>query len=497
MSASVYKTTSLAKNYFFNITYKLLNIAMPLITAPYLSRVVGAEGLGIYAYYYAIAHYFYLFGKMGLNNYGTREIAISKDSKENMSSTFSSIYTQQIISSVVMQLIYIIFCLFSVKNDGVIPIILGIYTLGCLFDIDWLYLGLEKFDKIAIKNIIVKIVTLIAIFVFVKSSSDLWIYTLIMSTGMIIGFWTLWFGVKKYVKFRPVKIKEALKHIKPNAILLVPVLAANIYRSIDKVMLGQMSNMTELGYFDNAEKIIYAISGFITAFDNIMIPKCSKLIASKKEERCKQYISYTMQFLFFIILLMGSVCIGLSKHLVLIVFGNEFTRSIILLQLLAVTLIFMTWSDVIRSLWVIPRKKDKIFLVTIGTGAIVNIICNIVLIPKYEAVGSCIATIAAELSVPIVQFIFFRKELNYKKLINQQVIFVVTTVITVVFLGIIQNYFAIGIVNLIILLTIGSIFYIFTCILLHFIFRRKELIFYLKTAKEYIKVILNKKKIAV
>ena len=497
MSASVYKTTSLAKNYFFNITYKLLNIAMPLITAPYLSRVVGAEGLGIYAYYYAIAHYFYLFGKMGLNNYGTREIAISKDSKENMSSTFSSIYTQQIISSVVMQLIYIIFCLFSVKNDGVIPIILGIYTLGCLFDIDWLYLGLEKFDKIAIKNIIVKIVTLIAIFVFVKSSSDLWIYTLIMSAGMIIGFWTLWFGVKKYVKFRPVKIKEALKHIKPNAILLVPVLAANIYRSIDKVMLGQMSNMTELGYFDNAEKIIYAISGFITAFDNIMIPKCSKLIASKKEERCKQYISYTMQFLFFIILLMGSVCIGLSKHLVLIVFGNEFTRSIILLQLLAVTLIFMTWSDVIRSLWVIPRKKDKIFLVTIGTGAIVNIICNIVLIPKYEAVGSCIATIAAELSVPIVQFIFFRKELNYKKLINQQVVFVVTTVITVVFLGIIQNYFAIGIVNLIILLTIGSIFYIFTCILLHFIFRRKELIFYLKTAKEYIKVILNKKKIAV
>lgn len=497
MSASVYKTTSLAKNYFFNITYKLLNIAMPLITAPYLSRVVGAEGLGIYAYYYAIAHYFYLFGKMGLNNYGTREIAISKDNQENINSTFSSIYMQQIISSVIMQLIYIIFCLFSVKNDGIIPIILGIYTLGCLFDIDWLYLGLEKFDKIAIKNIIVKIVTLIAIFVFVKSSSDLWIYTLIMSAGMIIGFWTLWFGVKKYVKFRPVKIKEALKHIKPNAILLVPVLAANIYRSIDKVMLGQMSNMTELGYFDNAEKIIYAISGFITAFDNIMIPKCSKLIANNKEERCKQYISYTMQFLFFIILLMGSVCIGLSKHLVLIVFGNEFSRSIILSQLLAVTLIFMTWSDVIRSLWVIPRKKDKIFLVTIGTGAIVNIICNIVLIPRYEAVGSCIATIAAELSVPIVQYIFFRKELNYKKLISQQIIFVVTALMTIVFLGIIQNYFAVRIVNLIILLIIGSIFYIFTCILLHFIFRRKELIFYLKTAKEYIKVILNKKKIAV
>ena len=140
----------------------------------------------------------------------------------------------------------------------------------------------------------------------------------------------------------------------------------------------------------------------------------------------------------------------------------------------------------------IPKR-----IAIVAAGAIVNIICNIVLIPRYEAVGSCIATIAAELSVPIVQYIFFRKELNYKKLISQQIIFVVTALMTIVFLGIIQNYFAVRIVNLIILLIIGSIFYIFTCILLHFIFRRKELIFYLKTAKEYIKVILNKKKIAV
>lgn len=496
MSATVHKTTRLAKNYIFNVTYKLLNIAMPLITAPYLSRVIGAEGLGIYAYYYAIAHYFYLFGKMGLNNYGTREIAISKDNQEDMNHMFSSIYTQQIISSIIIQIIYTIFCLFSIKNDGLIPMILGIYTLGCLFDIDWLYLGLEKFDKIAIKNIIVKIITLIAIFIFVKNENDLWIYTLIMSAGMIIGFWTLWVGVKKYVKFKPVKIKEALKHLKPNAILLVPVLAANIYHSIDKVMVGQMCNMTELGYYDNAEKIIYAINGFITAFDNIMIPKCSKLVANNKQERCKQYISYTMQFLFFIILLMGSVCTGLAKHIVLIVFGDDFSRSIILLQLLAVTLIFMTWSDVIRSLWVIPIKKDKLFLVTIGTGAIVNIILNIVLIPKYGAAGSCIATIAAEFSVPLVQYIFFRKDLNYKQLIKQQIIFVVTAVVTVVFLGVIQKYFAVKIFNLIILLAIGSVFYIIVCFLLHLIFRRKDLMLYIKIAKEFIENILNKKKIS-
>ena len=489
------KKVTLAKNYIFNVTYKLLNIIMPLITAPYLSRTVGAEGLGIYAYYYAIAHYFYLFGKMGLNNYGTREIAVNKDNQEDLNYTFSSIYTQQLVSSLAIQVVYIIFSLFNIKNDGAIPMLLGLYTLGCLFDIDWLYSGLEKFDKIAIKNIVVKAITLVAIFLFVKNGSDVWIYTLIMSAGMLVGFFTLWFGIKKYVKFKLVNIKLALKHLKPNAILMFPVLATNIYRSLDKIMLGQMNNMSELGYYDSAEKIVYAISGFITAFDNIMIPKCSNLLANNKKEKCEQYISYTMQFLFFIILLMGSVCIGLSKHIVLIVFGNSFSRSVILLQLLAVTLIFMVWSDVIISLWAIPKKRDKVFLTTVGTGAVINFIFNIILIPKYGAAGACIATIVAEFSVPVMQFIFFRKELNYKELLTKPIIFVVTAIITLIFLEFIQKYFAIKIINLVILLAIGSIFYIMVCILLYFIFRKKDLMLYISTAKDLVKNVIKKKRV--
>lgn len=486
MNSITHNKSNLAKNYFFNVTYKLLNIIMPLITAPYLSRTIGAEGTGIYAYYYAIAHYFYLFGKMGLNNYGTREIAMSKDNKEKMDYTFSSIYKQQMISSLVIQVIYIIFCLFSINNNGIIPMILGLYTLGCLFDIDWLYCGLEKFDKIAIKNIIVKIITLVAIFLFVKTSADLWIYTLIMALGMFIGFLTLWIGVNKHIKFTSTSIKDVVKHFKPNLILLIPVLATNIYRSLDKVMVGKICDMTELGYYESAEKIIYAISGFIAAFNNVMIPKCTNLLANNNEEKCKKYISYTMQFLFFIILLMGAVCIGLSKPIILIVFGNDFSRSIILLQLLAVTLVFMIWSDVIRSLWVIPHKKDKVFLLTIGIGAVVNCILNSILIPKYSAAGACIATIAAELSVPIVQFIIFRKELDYKDLLIKQLVFVLSAIITIVFLGNIQAYFSIKIIDLAILLVIGSVFYILVCALLHLIFRRKDFISYISIIKNKI-----------
>lgn len=459
---------------------------MPLITAPYLSRTVGASGVGTYAYYYAIAHYFYIFGKMGLNNYGTREIAINRDEPAKRNYTFTSIYIQQLIISFLVMLLYIVFCLINVSNDIIIPALLGIYTLGCLFDIDWLYLGIEKFDKIAIKNIIVKVISLILIFMFVKNSNDLWKYTLVMSLGMFIGFLTLWIGVRKNVKFVKVSLKDSLKHIKPNMILLFPVLAANVYRYMDKVMVGKISGMTELGYYDSAEKIIYAISSFITAFNNIMMPRCTNLVIKNKIKKCKEYINKTMQFLFFIIMGMGFVILGLSKITVLVVFGKEFSSSIILLQTLSITLVFMTWSDVIRSLWILPHKKDKIFLLTITTGAIINIILNMILIPRYGSWGACIATIFAEMSVPIVQYLYFRKELDFKRIFKNQIIFLVAGIITAVLLNNIQIYFNINVINLCILLLVGISIYLCICILLYFIFKRKQLDEYITIGKNFI-----------
>lgn len=466
---------------------------MPLITAPYLSRTVGAEGVGTYAYYYAIAHYFYLFGKLGLNNYGTREIATVKDDSHKINQTFTSIFLQQIFVGLFVVIMYLIFSLHSISNHGFIPLILGLYTIGCLVDIDWLYLGIERFDKIAIKNIIVKIITLIMIFVFVKTSSDLWKYALIMSLGMLIGLITLWIGVKDNIKFEKVEFKSIFKHIKPNFILLFPVLAANIYHSLDKVMVGKINNMIELGYYENAEKIVYAISGFITAFDNIMMPKCTNLISKNNKQSCRKYISYTMEFLFFIILMMASVIFGLSKNVVLIVFGIEFSRSIILLQILLSSLIFMIWSDVIRSLWVIPNKKDKIFLITITSGAIIDFILNLILIPKYGAVGACIATVIAEFSVPLVQFIYFKKDINYLKLIIDQSVFIISSIITIISMLAIQQYFSLTILNLILLLIIGCIIYITVCVILYIIFKKEEEKKIRDVILKKIKVITSKK----
>lgn len=480
------KKNSTKKNYLYNLSYKLLNIGMPLITAPYLSRVVGAEGLGIYAYYFAIAHYFYLFGKMGLNNYGTRKISINY--KDKLTETFSTIYSQQIYISLIMQSIYITFCLTQIESEnGIVPIILGVYTIGCMFDIDWLYCGLQQFDRIALKNIFVKILTLIGVFVFVRSEDDLWKYTVIMSFGMLIGFGSLWINVKKYTGFYLVSPRKAFLHFKPNFVLMIPILAINIYRSMDKLMVGNMSGMEELGYYDNAEKIIYATLGLITSLNNVLMPKCCQLIASKSIENCKKIIKNAFIFLAFLITGISFAYFALSEKIVLFIFGNSFSRSIVLLQILSVTLIVMMLSDVVRALWIIPNKKDYIFLWSIGVGAVINIFLNICLIPQYGAVGASLATVFVEFIVCCIQYLFLRKELNYCELFSHGSIFIISGGLMAIVLRNLQQL----IENFLMICIGGSVVYIVTLTILYWLFRRKELYMFIN----YVRSMLISRKI--
>lgn len=476
-----YMRKKIVKNYIFNLLYKTISILVPLVLAPYLSKTIGAEGIGTYAYYFAIAHYFYLFGKMGLNNYGAREIAMASEKEKNY--IFSAIFYQQLFASAIVFFVYLLFCIISLDGNNYIPLIFGLYVIGCLFDIDWLYTGSEKFDVIAKKNIIVKAISVILVFIYVKNSNDLWKYVLIMSIGMLFGYITLWIGIRKEITFVKVKFNDIIKHFKPNIILLFPVLSANIYRSVDKIMVGKMYSMSELGYYENAEKVIYAINSFITAFTTLMMPRCSILLAKNNFKKCFEKILNTVVFLFFIIILMGSTCSAISENIVLVVFGKDFSRSIYIMQLLTLTLPFMLWSEIIRSMWIIPNKKDNVFLTALGIGATLNFILNLLTIPKYGAIGACIATIIAECSVPIIQFIFLKNELNYKLLLKNALIFIFTGISNVIFLSFIKKYFEVNLVNLLLLLFIGTLSYIVITCLFILIFFKKTFVMYLQKLK--------------
>ena len=179
-------------NFIYNVVYQILILIIPLITSPYLARVIGVDGVGTYSYTYSIVHYFMLFTLLGLNNYGNRAIAKVRDDKEKLSKTFWSIYIFQVIMGLSMLALYVLYVLVSNTSYKTLAIIEILFIISAILDINWLFFGMEEFKKTITRNTIVKILNVVLIFLLVKNSNDLWKYTLIMAGMTTIGQLILW-----------------------------------------------------------------------------------------------------------------------------------------------------------------------------------------------------------------------------------------------------------------------------------------------------------------
>lgn len=405
-------------NFLYNIVYQLLVLIIPLITAPYLARVVGVSGIGIYSYTYSIVYYFMLITMLGVNNYGNRSIAKVRDNKEKLSKTFLEIYYFQLIMGIIMLIIYFIYVFtFNVSYKS-IALVQSLFIVSAILDINWFFFGIEAFKKTITRNTFVKLLSVILIFIFVKQKSDLWKYTFIMSGTTILSQIILWGYLPKYITITKVKIVDIKKHIKPNLVLFIPVIAVSLYKIMDKIMLGAMSNVTEVGYYENAEKIVNIPLTFITALGTVMLPRVSNILAHGDKEKVNEYINKSISFVMFLSFAMCFGLIAIGYHFAPIYFGNSFQKAGILIMMLSVTLPFLSFANVLRTQFLIPSEKDKIYIISVSLGAIVNLIMNLIFIPKYSSIGACIGTIAAEFIVMFYQTMSVRKELDIKKYIK-------------------------------------------------------------------------------
>lgn len=408
------KKSNIKMNFIYNIMYQILILIMPLITSPYISRVIGAEGLGIYSYTYSIAYYFVMFSMLGINNYGNREIAKCRDDKKKLSKTFWSIYVIQLITSIISICAYVGYILVFDNEYELYALIQLLYIVSACFDINWFFFGLEKFKLTVTRNIIIKIISVCSIFIFVRKKEDLALYTIIMTSATLITQLTLWPFLRREIIFIQIKIKDVVKHIKQILILFIPVISVSLYKVMDKIMLGNMTNVTNVGLYENAEKIINIPLGFITALGTVMLPRMSNLVANGNNNKAKAYIDKSMQFVAFMSVPISLGIMAIAKDFAPLFFGQEFNKTGDIIIYLAITVIFISWANVIRTQYLIPNEKDKVFIISVVAGASVNLTANLLLIPYYETIGAAIGTIMAEFTVMIIQIIAVRKELNNK-----------------------------------------------------------------------------------
>ena len=223
---------SVKKNFLYNTVYQIFIILLPIITVPYVSRVLEPAGVGIFSYTAAYSQYFVLFGMIGISLYGNRQIAYTKVSNNDLSEEFFSIYSLQLITTIIAFFVYIIFFVIINKNNKLIYLVQSINILAAMFDISWFFIGYEEMKSIVIRNSLVKIFGIICIFIFVKNPSDIVLYTFIIVASNFLGQIIMWFNLPKEIVFRGFKFKSSLRHLKPSIVLFISQIAIQIYTSV-------------------------------------------------------------------------------------------------------------------------------------------------------------------------------------------------------------------------------------------------------------------------
>lgn len=450
---------NIAKNYIYNVLYKIFSLLAPLITAPYLARIIGSKGVGIFSFTYAIAYNFSLIAKLGLINYGSRSIAKVKDDKKKLSKIFLEIYYLQIITSIFASILYICYILFLAENFKNILWINILYVIGIAIDIDWLFYGLENFKKIALRNMFVKILTFFMIIFFIKTENDLKKYIFIMGLSEFFRYAFVWIDLKKYINFMRIDYKNIFQHFKPIFILFIPVIATSIYRTMDKIMLGALSTMSETGIYENSEKIIYMLLGFVTSLEMVMMPRISNLLENNKEMEVYEKISKSMIFVMALTSGMAFGIIGIKDIFIPIFYGDEFKKCTELLPGLAITLCFIGWANVIRTQYIVPKGRDSIYVISTLIGAAINLIVNLIFIPLMGAKGAVIGTIFAELSVAIFLSYVVRKELPIKIYLKNSLIYIFFGILMSILVNYLGNLLSKNIITILIQIIVGIVFY--------------------------------------
>lgn len=455
------------KNFLYNVSYQLLVIILPLITVPYVSNILGAEGIGDYAFTYANAQYFVMFGMIGITLYGNRQIAYVRENKNKLRNTFYSMYTLQLITTTISLILYSIFVF--VFNNGDykwLYIAQGINIIASLFDISWLFMGLEEFKKTVIRNTLVKIVSLASIFIFVRTSNDTFIYTLILALSALIGNLTFWVYIPKYIGINKIKITGLKIHLRASLALFVPQIAIQIYLLLDRTLLGILTDSIQVGYYENSQKIVKIVLTIATAIGTVMMPKIANTVAVGDMKKVKYYIENSFFFVSSLSIPLMFGLMGISKELAPWFFTSNFDGIESLIIVSSLIILAISWSNVLGTQLLVPLNKTKEFTISVTVGAIINFIINLAILKSLGAIGACISTIIAEFTVTIIQFYYVKDFIKVGKLIGSSILFIPSSIIMFIVVRIIGISMGASIITNFIQVVIGGMVYIFTVALL-------------------------------
>ena len=415
--ANEIKAQSVKKNFIFQIAYQVVILVIPLIIAPYLTRTLGGEALGVYSYTYSIANYFVLFAMLGISRHGQRIIAARREDKQALGKAFWSLYLVHAAFSVVAILAFVVFTAVFGGDYKTVYFIQTLFVASALFDVTWLFYGLENFKSVVIRNFIIKIAECILIFTLVKETSDLWVYALIMTGSLCLGQLVMLpqaIGFVRPTKFAWADVRE---HFKPLFVLFIAVVAATLYTVFDKTLLGIMSTKENVAFYEYSDKIISVPKTVISVICTVMFPRVCAAVARGDDKSVRKYVNYSLQFTCFLGL--GAIfgLLGIANLFAVLYYGESFAVCGDVIIALSPNIFIIELGNIVRTQYMVPNKMDMHLSVSYIINAVLNLVLSIALIPILGIYGAVIGTLAAEICGLIFQMILCRKFLPVKDVI--------------------------------------------------------------------------------
>ena len=412
----------IVKNYIYNTIYQILILIAPLVTTPYVARVLSVTNIGVYQYAEAIVNYFVLVGAVGTTLYGQREIAYLQEKPKERSTAFWEIELFRLATTLICTAVfYVVFCVRGTYSE--VFTILTLEVLAVAFDISWLYMGMENFKLIVIRNTIIKVTGVISVFLFVKKPSDLGIYTLCVTAPLFLGNISLWFSLKKYIVATGSTILELARgirrRIEPILILFLPQIAMDVYLLLDKTMIGIFgSSIDQVGYYSQGQKIIMVFVKIVSSLGTVMLPAMSAFFSKGDIDGIMISIKRAFRFTYMLsFALLFGVC-AIARRFVPLFFGEGYEPVIPLMIIISPIIVIIGTSNVIGRQFLLPTNQNKAFTASIFAGAVVNFTLNTILIHFWDAVGASISTVIAELVVTGVQCWFIKGMIPFKDILR-------------------------------------------------------------------------------
>lgn len=468
----MFNNKSIKKNFMMNAILTVSSVVFPLVTFPYVSRIILAEGVGKVSFATSLIAYFNILAQMGIPTYGIRECAKVRDNKILLSKTVRELLVINLFMSLMSYALFFITLAFvpRLADDKLLYIIVSSTIILNSLGMEWLYKGLEQYTYITIRSLIFKLLALVAMFIFVHKADDYIIYGFLSifaaSASNICNF----IQARKLVDFRLNIVPEYKKHVKAVVIFFAMACATTIYTNLDTVMLGFMKTDVDVGFYNAAVKIKFVLVSFVTSLGAVLLPRASYYLEKGKLEEFKLIITKAMNFVIIVSVPLTTYFIMYAKESIFLLSGENFIGSIVPMQFIMPTLILIGMSNIIGLEILVPNGKEKIVLFSEIVGAIVDVIVNAFLIPKYASVGAAIGTTIAELCVLMVQIIAVKDQfLSIINPIKYYKIFIATAIASVFSYAIMSKIE----LNVFLTLIISSVFYFLIYLVVAFVFKEE------------------------